>query len=84
MSKLSKTGWWEGLGTRLQIAWPSIPALPKVKSLLSYIGSYGVLSVGGADNAPDVDGMQYHHRFAAISYLVQFLLEIKYQAEQKN
>lgn len=52
--------------------WPSILALPKEKSLgVSYIGSYGVLSLGGANSVPDVDGMQYHHRFAAISYLVQ-------------
>ena len=42
------------LGTRL--AWPSITA--QVQSLGVCIESYGVLSLGEADNATDVAGMQ--------------------------
>ena len=55
-----------------------ILALPKVKRL--GVESYGVLSLGGADSALHVDGMQYHHRFALAGTV---LLEVKYRKRTK-
>ena len=63
----AKTGRWEGLETRLTKKRGALPTVKSLGNSISYIENYGVLSLGGADNALDVDGMQYHHRFAAIS-----------------